>query len=102
MKKVMTMKVDNTKTIDATINILVKELPGVYKNGKHLHIRCMAHIINIIVKMGLKHEVYHVKCMQEAVKYIRASPQRIKTFKQAMENATVKTQRFLCGESPTR
>ena len=89
MKNVMTMKVDNTKTIDATINILVKELPGVYKNGKHLHIRCMAHIINIIVKMGLKHENYNVKCMQEAVRYIRVSPQRIKTFKQAMKDAAV-------------
>ena len=102
MKNVMTMTVDNAKTNDAAINIIVKELPGIYENGKHFHIRCMAHIINIIVKMGLEYEVYHVKSMQQAVKYIRASPQRIKTFKQAMKDAAVETQRFLCGETPTR
>lgn len=102
MKNVMTMTVDNAKTNDAAINIIVKELPGIYENGKHFHIRCMAHIINLVVKMGLKHEVYHVKNLQDAVKYIRASPQRIKTFKQAMKDAAVESQRFLCGETPTR
>ncbi|CAI9285711.1 unnamed protein product [Lactuca saligna] len=102
MKNVMTMTVDNAKTNDAAINIIVKELPGIYENGKHFHIRCMAHIINLVVKMGLKHEVYHVKNLQDAVKYIRASPQRIKTFKQAMKDAVVESQRFLCGETPTR
>ncbi|CAI9278304.1 unnamed protein product [Lactuca saligna] len=102
MKHVMTMTVDNAKTNDAAINIIVKELPGIYENDKHFHIRCMAHIINLVVKIGLKHEVYHVKNLQDAVKYIRASPQRIKTFKQAMKDAAVESQRFLCGESPTR
>nr|KAJ0214167.1 hypothetical protein LSAT_V11C400198960 [Lactuca sativa] len=101
-RNVMTMTVDNAKTNDAAINIIVKELPSIYENGKHFHIRCMAHIINLVVKMGLKHEVYHVKNLQDAVKYIRASPQRIKTFKQAMKDAAVESQRFLCGETPTR
>nr|KAJ0220885.1 hypothetical protein LSAT_V11C200067600 [Lactuca sativa] len=102
MKNVMTMTVDNAKTNDAAINIIVKELPGIYENDKHFHIRCMAHIINLVVKMGLKHEIYHVKNLQDAVKYIRASPQRIKTFKQAIKDAAVESQRFLCGETPTR
>nr|KAJ0190250.1 hypothetical protein LSAT_V11C800448860 [Lactuca sativa] len=97
MKNVMTMTVDNAKTNDAAINIIVKELPGIYENGKHFQIRCMAHIINLVVKMGLKHEVYHVKNLQDAVKYIRVSPQQIKTFKQAMNDATVESQRFLCA-----
>nr|KAJ0213888.1 hypothetical protein LSAT_V11C400225690 [Lactuca sativa] len=39
---------------------------------------------------------------QDAVKYIRASPQQIKTFKQAMKDVVAETQRFLCGETPTR
>nr|KAJ0201720.1 hypothetical protein LSAT_V11C600324670 [Lactuca sativa] len=102
MKNVMTMTVDNAKTNDAAINIIVKELPGIYENGKHFHIRCMAHIINLVVKMGSKHEVYHVKILQDVVKYIRASPQQNKTFKQAMKDAAVESQRFLCGETPTR
>jgi len=95
MKNVMTMTVDNAKTNEAAINIIVKELSGIYENDKHFHIRCMTHIINLVVKIGLKHEVYHVKSIQDAVKYIRASPQRIKTFKQAMKDAAVESQRFL-------
>nr|KAJ0219851.1 hypothetical protein LSAT_V11C200060770 [Lactuca sativa] len=102
MKNFMTMTVDNAKINNATINIIVKQLPGIYENGKHFHIRCMAHIINLVVNTGLKHEVYHVKSIQDAVKYIRASPQWIKTFKQAMKDTTVKSQRFLCCETPTR
>ncbi|CAI9264363.1 unnamed protein product [Lactuca saligna] len=102
MKNVTTMTVDNAKTNDATINIIVKELPSIYENGKHFHVRCMAHIINLVVKMGLNHKVYHVKSIQDAVKYIRASPQQIKTFKQAMKDVAVESQRFLCGETPTR
>ena len=52
--------------------------------------------------MGLKHKFYLVKSIHDAVKYIRASSQRIKTFKQAMKDAAVETQRFLYGETPTR
>ncbi|KAL4574512.1 hypothetical protein LXL04_021344 [Taraxacum kok-saghyz] len=102
MKKVMSMTVDNAKSNDVAIKYLVKKLLNVYDNGNQFHIRCMAHIINMIVKMGLKHQNYHVECVQNAVKYIRGSTQRIKKFKKAMKDVAVDTKRFLCGETPTR
>ncbi|KAL4560644.1 hypothetical protein LXL04_032797 [Taraxacum kok-saghyz] len=102
MKKVMSMTVDNAKSNDVAIKYLVKKLPSVYDNGNQFHIRCMAHIINLIVKMGLKHQNYHVECVQNAVKYIRGSTQWIKKFKKAMKDVAVDTNRFLCGETPTR
>ncbi|KAL4572740.1 hypothetical protein LXL04_019523 [Taraxacum kok-saghyz] len=102
MKKVMSMTVDNAKSNDVAIKYLVKKLPNVYDNGNQFHIRCMAHIINLIVKMGLKRQNYHVECVQNAVKYIRGSMQRIKKFKKAMKDVAVDTKRFLCGETPTR
>ncbi|KAL4586056.1 hypothetical protein LXL04_010687 [Taraxacum kok-saghyz] len=102
MKKVMSMTVDNAKSNDVAIKYLVKKLPNVYDNGNQFHIRCMAYIINLIMKMGLKHQNYHVECVQNAVKYIRGSTQRIKKFKKAMKDVAVDTKRFLCGETPTR
>ena len=102
MKNVMTMTVDNAKCNDVAIQFLVKKLPTVFDNGKQFHIRCMAHIINLIVKVGLKYQNYHVECVQKAVKYIRGSTQRIKKFKKAMKDIGLDKKKFLCGESPTR
>ncbi|KAL4562445.1 hypothetical protein LXL04_034650 [Taraxacum kok-saghyz] len=102
MKNVMTMTVDNAKCNDVAIQFLVKKLPTVFDNGKQFHIRCMAHIINLIVKVGLKYQNYHVECVQKAVKYIRGSTQRIKKFKKAMKDIGLDKKTFLCGESPTR
>ncbi|KAL4584113.1 hypothetical protein LXL04_008703 [Taraxacum kok-saghyz] len=95
-------EVDTHKVERRGDQISRKKLPNVYDNGNQFHIRCMAHIINLIVKMGLKHQNYHVECVQNAVKYIRGSTQRIKKFKKAMKDVAVDTKRFLCGETPTR
>ncbi|KAL4584320.1 hypothetical protein LXL04_008917 [Taraxacum kok-saghyz] len=85
MKKVMSMTVDNAS-----------------RTAWRSNISCMAHIINLIVKMGLQHQNYHVECVQNAVKYIRGSTQWIKKFKKAMKDVAVDTKRFLCGETRTR
>ncbi|KAL4561325.1 hypothetical protein LXL04_033489 [Taraxacum kok-saghyz] len=97
MKKMMSMTVDNAKSNKVAIKYIVKKLPSIYDNGNQFHIRCMAHIINLIMKMGLKHQNYHIECVQNAVKYIRGSTQRINKFKKAMKDVAVDTKRFLCA-----
>ncbi|KAL4571292.1 hypothetical protein LXL04_018050 [Taraxacum kok-saghyz] len=52
--------------------------------------------------LSMKHQNYHVECVQNVVKYIRGSTQRIKKFKKAMKDVAVDTKRFLCSETPTR
>ncbi|PWA44281.1 hypothetical protein CTI12_AA516950 [Artemisia annua] len=73
IKNVMTMTVDNAPSNDKALNHLIKKLPNakIYDEGKHFHIRCMAHILNLIVKEGLKEKNYHVESVANAVKYIR-------------------------------
>ncbi|KAL4567610.1 hypothetical protein LXL04_023199 [Taraxacum kok-saghyz] len=39
--------------------------------------------------------------LDERIKYIRGLTQRIKKFKEAVEDVTVDTKKFLCGETPT-
>ncbi|GJZ61849.1 zinc finger BED domain-containing protein RICESLEEPER 2 [Tanacetum coccineum] len=45
---------------------------------------------------------YHVDCVANAIRYIRYSSQRINKFKRCMEEANLESNRFLCGECPTR
>ncbi|GJV35099.1 zinc finger BED domain-containing protein RICESLEEPER 2 [Tanacetum coccineum] len=65
IKNVLTMTVDNAPSNDKALDHLIKKLPNakIYDEGKHFHIRCMAHILNLIVKEGLKENNYHVDCV---------------------------------------
>ncbi|XP_071728788.1 zinc finger BED domain-containing protein RICESLEEPER 2-like [Rutidosis leptorrhynchoides] len=53
--------------------------------GKWLHVRCTAHVINLIVQDGLSHIGKSVDRVRAAVKYIRQSPQRLTKFKEFAE-----------------
>ncbi|KAJ9536380.1 hypothetical protein OSB04_un000440, partial [Centaurea solstitialis] len=102
IENVMTMTVDNASSNDKALEYLVKKLPNMYDGGKHFHVRCMAHILNLVVKDGLKEHNYHIDCMQKAIRYIRHSTQRIALFKKCMKIRKCESNRFLCGDCPTR
>ncbi|KAH1081637.1 hypothetical protein J1N35_021398 [Gossypium stocksii] len=55
--KLFTVIVDNASSNDVAIGYLRKKFNprgGLVQNGKYLHMRCMAHIVNLIVVEGLK------------------------------------------------
>ena len=96
------MTVDNASSNDKALEFLSKNLPNMYEGGKQFHIRCMAHILNLIVKDGLRYHNFHVENVQRAVRYIRHSTGRIKKFKKCMKDCGLEEEKFLCGECPTR
>ncbi|GJT83729.1 zinc finger BED domain-containing protein RICESLEEPER 2 [Tanacetum coccineum] len=100
----MTMTVDNAPSNDKAIGYLIKKFPNarLYDDGKYFHVRCMAHVLNLIVQEGLKVKNYHVECLSNAVRYIRQSTQRIKKFKACMKESGLESNRFLSDECPTR
>ncbi|MDD0148545.1 hypothetical protein PSY31_22930, partial [Shigella flexneri] len=73
-------------------------------NGKYLHIRCVAHIINLIVKEGLKEkdESAVVDCIRGLVRFIRGSPSRYQSFYRCVESEGIKSKKSLSIDVPTR
>ncbi|GJR20221.1 zinc finger BED domain-containing protein RICESLEEPER 2 [Tanacetum coccineum] len=101
IKNVMTITVDNITSNDRALKYLIEHLPSMYDNGKHFHIRCMAHIINLVVKDGLKVHATKVETIGLAVKYIISSSKQIEKFKGCIKN-TCDSNRFLIAECPMR
>ncbi|WOK93307.1 zinc finger BED domain-containing protein RICESLEEPER 2-like [Canna indica] len=64
--------------------------------------RCIAHIINLIVQDGLKDLDPAIRWVREAVKYIRSSPARLKKFKECADSVQVECMSTLCLDVCTR
>uniref|UniRef100_A0A3Q7JK04 BED-type domain-containing protein n=1 Tax=Solanum lycopersicum TaxID=4081 RepID=A0A3Q7JK04_SOLLC len=69
--------------------------------GSHLHIRCMAHIVNLIVQDGTKEANLSIERVRQAVRYIRQSPARWKKFQECCEDENL-AKKSLCLDVPTR
>jgi hypothetical protein len=81
--KVFTITVDNAKANDTAIRILKDdfELREVLPIGGRLfHVRCCAHITNLLVQAGLAEIGDIVDSVREGIKYIVASEGRLRKF----------------------
>ncbi|XP_021596634.1 zinc finger BED domain-containing protein RICESLEEPER 2-like [Manihot esculenta] len=105
LDKVFTITVDNASSNDVAISYLKKKLAnwGVsVANSTYLHMRCMAHIINLVVQDGLKDVNDSVMKVRDAVRYIRSSPARLKRFKECVLHEKIERKSSLCLDVPTR
>ncbi|PHT75701.1 hypothetical protein T459_19223 [Capsicum annuum] len=103
--KIFTITVDNA----SSNNMSVKELNKIFTkwgtnfiNGEHLHVRCMAHTINLIVHNGLKVTGMSIEKVRKAVKYIRHSPIWCKRFQECCEDVDINSKKLLCLDISTR
>ncbi|KAG6533655.1 hypothetical protein ZIOFF_007530 [Zingiber officinale] len=83
--KVFTITVDNASTNDKAVEYKVKrlkEMGTLLFDGKYLHLRCCCHIINLIVKSGLKFLNESVESIRNCVKYIHSSGTRLDQFRE--------------------
>ncbi|KAF2314886.1 hypothetical protein GH714_037065 [Hevea brasiliensis] len=88
LDKIFTITVDNASSNDIAISYLKKKLANwgvTVSNSDYLHMRCMAHIVNLVVMDGLKDVGESVLKVRNAVRYIRSSPARLKKFKEYVE-----------------
>ncbi|XP_024162412.1 zinc finger BED domain-containing protein RICESLEEPER 2-like [Rosa chinensis] len=91
--KVLTVSVDNASANKVATEYLQRKMAG-WKNppmfgGKFMHVRCLAHIFNIIVRAGLRIMDRGCAAIRNTVKYIRSSSNRLDCFKVCVDKETV-------------
>ncbi|KAF7151268.1 hypothetical protein RHSIM_Rhsim02G0026300 [Rhododendron simsii] len=77
--KVFSITFDNHSANTATIPLFKRNLTPPYF-GELLHIRCVCHVINLVVQDGLKHITPQIKKIRDAVLFIATSPSRQQEF----------------------
>ncbi|KAG5544434.1 hypothetical protein RHGRI_017006 [Rhododendron griersonianum] len=83
-RRLSTLTVDNCSSNDAMISILIGKLEpeSLMSHGKLIHMRCVAHILNLIVKDGLEVIKGGIEKIRESVAYWTASPKREEKFEE--------------------
>ncbi|KAL5550061.1 hypothetical protein UlMin_000237 [Ulmus minor] len=104
--KVFAITVDNASSNSVAL-VKVKEYlqekrHGIVLNGEMFHMRCCAHIVNLIVCDGLKEMGDSIASIRNAVRYVRSSSARLKRFKEASTEANIESKALLCLDVMTR
>ena len=55
---------------------MTKDWNGSILGNEYMHMRCYAHILNLIVREGLKEIDASVAKVREAMRYVKSSPNR--------------------------
>lgn len=106
-KKVFSITLDNASNNGNMQRILKGQLQmmsasGLLCDGKFMHVRCCAHILNLIVKDGLDLAKNLLHDIRESVRFVKASQQRIQSFAACVERVCSKGGAGLSLDVPTR
>ncbi|KAK4480811.1 hypothetical protein RD792_011662 [Penstemon davidsonii] len=103
--KISTITLDNASSNDAAVrnlkdNFAVKG--KLYFGGKIFHVRCCAHVLNLMVQEGL-HEIRDVIAnVRESVKYLKMSPSRLHRFTEIVKQLQLPISKGLILDVSTR
>nr|KAJ0212011.1 hypothetical protein LSAT_V11C400185890 [Lactuca sativa] len=98
VEKVFIVTVDNASSNDGAIRYLATMLrgPHAFLDCKYLHLRCCAHIINLVVRDRLEEHFSSITKIRNAVKYVRSSGARFATFLECVEKVKIN-----CSKKPS-
>jgi hypothetical protein len=98
------LTVDNASSNDGAIRFLKTMLKGPHAilDCKYLHLRCCAHIINLVVKDGLEEHFNSISRIRNAVRYVRSSPSRYDSFLDSVVKVKSDCKRKPCLYCETR
>ena len=102
--KVFSVSVDNASYNDSCLRALkdsISDSSSLPAGGSLFHVRCCAHILNLLVQDGLgriKDIIYNVR---ESVKYINYNDSRLKAFCDIVEQKRLKEKKLII-DCPTR
>lgn len=105
LRKLSTITVDNASSNDVAVGYIKRRMAnfnGVVMDGNFLHMRCCAHILNLIVNEGIKENDSSIVSVRTAVRFVRSSPQRLAKFKELAECSKIECKKLLSLDVPTR
>lgn len=105
LRNVFTLTVDNASSNDKAIEHLIKRvrtMGGLVLDGEFFHMRCCAHILNLVVNDGLKDLNKSINNIRNAVRFVRSSPNRLAKFKECIEFSNITSKKLVCLDVPTR
>ena len=102
--KVWTVTVDNASYYDVALENLQNDLELINKlllDGKFFHMRCCAHILNILVQRSLGKISSTIYNVRKSVKYIGKSMSRLHVFSSIANQLNLPKKKFVL-DCPTR
>jgi hypothetical protein len=105
INKVRTITVDNASSNDYGVDYVRRQMNNQKTSialGAYLHMRCDAHIINLIASDGLKEMDDSVKHVRAVVRFIKTGNSRLVKFKKIVEEENIETNAFLKVDVCTR
>ncbi|KZV51555.1 hypothetical protein F511_05871 [Dorcoceras hygrometricum] len=85
IEKFFSVVVDNASSNNTTIDYWkprMKSEKSLSFEGKYLHMRCVCHILNLIVNDGLKKLDFSIKVIRNSVIFIHSSSSRLNKFRE--------------------
>ncbi|KAH9794591.1 BED-type domain-containing protein [Citrus sinensis] len=107
IERVFTVTVDNASPNEGALRYLIDRVKtwrddGLVLNGDYLHVRCCAHILNLIVTEGLKELEQSLVSVRNAVKYVRSSTARMQAFQIRVQQEKINCRGSVILDCPTR
>ena len=103
--KIFSLTLDNASVNDVSVDVLRSQLnmrDALLCNGEFFHLRCCAHILNLVVQDGLKEIDDAIKKIRESVKYIKGSQVRKEKFNECIKIMCLESKKGLRQDVPTR
>ncbi|KAF9603319.1 hypothetical protein IFM89_034668 [Coptis chinensis] len=93
--KIGTLTLDNASNNDVCVSRLKDQLFGHDMLSRELfHLRCNAHITNLLVKDGLKHVESSLENIRESVRHVKYSPSKLQKFFETCQSLNMKEKRL--------
>ncbi|KAE8654273.1 hypothetical protein F3Y22_tig00117056pilonHSYRG01275 [Hibiscus syriacus] len=97
--------IDNASSNDVAISYLKSRMEDWNTHplkGEHMHARCCAHILNLVVQDGLKEWNSSISNIRNAVRYVRASPGHMDKFRICIKEARLQDKSIVQLDVSTR
>ncbi|KAG8364709.1 hypothetical protein BUALT_Bualt18G0026800 [Buddleja alternifolia] len=102
--KIHTVSVDNASANDSAIEnlkVFIRSKKKLLCDGSLFHVRCCAHILNLVAQDGLSEIKNVIECVRDSVDYIRRSDSRLKIFTEILKQLNLR-ERKLIDDCKTR